>query len=103
MELREYKLRPGMMKKWLVWMESQILPYQISKGMKVLNTFTHEDEQGEQWFIWLREFQSMEHREEVYARTYNEWWKETMRPKVFEHIYENEVRVRLLSPQTLMD
>lgn len=97
-ELREYKLKPGMTQQWLDWMHEEILPYQISKGMKVLNTYIHKGEDGEDYFIWLREFDDEASREKIYAETYNEWWINEIRPRVFEHIDQDSVTVRVLTP-----
>ena len=79
-------------------MHEEILPYQISKGMKVLNTYIHKGEDGEDYFIWLREFDDEASREKIYAETYNEWWISEIRPRVFEHIDQDSVSVRILTP-----
>ncbi|OIN07932.1 NIPSNAP family protein [Oceanisphaera psychrotolerans] len=97
-ELREYKLKPRMREQWLSWMQADILPYQISKGMRVLQTYIYTDENDAEWFVWLREFDNEAHRQQVYANTYDEWWRREIRPRVFEMIEQESIRVRLLSP-----
>lgn len=99
-ELREYKVLPGKLEAWLAWMAEEILPYQISKGMRVLNTYTHQDEDGQDWFVWLREFESESERQRIYQQTYNDWWITSIRPKVFQHIDEHAIRVRTLTPMS---
>ena len=34
-ELRQYRLRPGQREAWLKFMEEEIVPFQISKGMVI--------------------------------------------------------------------
>ncbi|GAM64929.1 hypothetical protein JCM19232_3222 [Vibrio ishigakensis] len=100
-ELREYKLRPGKAQAWLEWMKQDVIPYQISKGMRVIDTYIYQDESGDTWFVWLREFDNQEQKAEVYANTYDEYWIEYYRPKIFQHIYQDSIRVRELSPANL--
>jgi hypothetical protein len=40
--------------------------------MKILSTDVYQDENGDDWFIWTREFNHPEHKEQVYANTYND-------------------------------
>ena len=77
-------------------MKDELLPYQRSKGMRVLNTYVHTGEDGQDYFVWLREFDSEQARQTIYAETYNEWWIREIRPKVFELIEQDSVKVTLL-------
>lgn len=95
-ELRQYKIKTGKTEQWLTWMKDELLPYQRSKGMRVLNTYVHKGEDGHDYFVWLREFDSEQARQAIYAETYNEWWIREIRPKVFELIEQDSVRVTLL-------
>ncbi len=52
-------------------MKDELLPYQRSKGMRVLNTYVHTGEDGHDYFVWLREFDSEQARQTIYAETYN--------------------------------
>ena len=45
-ELRQYKIKTGKTEQWLTWMKDELLPYQRSKGMRVLNTYVHTGEDG---------------------------------------------------------
>lgn len=101
-ELREYKLKPNKKHQWLTWMKEELLPYQVSQGMQVLQTYTYQDEQGDDWFVWLRAFENEEQRQAIYSKTYNDWWIENIRPQVFEHIEQDEIKVRLLDPVELI-
>lgn len=96
-ELREYRLKAGKLKDWLALMEEQIIPFQLSKGMKITGTNTYQDEEGNDWFIWFREFENEEKRQAITELTYNDWWKTEVRPKVFQCIEKESMRVRLLN------
>lgn len=95
-EHREYKIKPGKTEQWLNWMHEELLPYQKSKGMRIINTYIHHDPDGTDYFIWLREFDDECSRKEIYALTYNTWWIEKIRPKVFELIEENAIKVKVI-------
>ena len=95
-ELRQYKIKTGKTEQWLTWMKDELLPYQRSKGMRVLITYVHTGEDGHDYFVWLREFDSEQARQTIYAETYNEWWIREIRPKVFELIEQDSVKVTLL-------
>ena len=94
-ELREYKIKDGQTNNWLNWMHEELLPYQRSKGMVILNTYLRTDN-GVDFFIWLREFKNEESRKEIYEKTYDEWWIKNIRPKVFKLIEEESINVKLL-------
>lgn len=95
-ELREYKIKPGKTEQWLNWMHEELLPYQRSKGMRIINTYLHQDPNGTDYFIWLREFDDEKARAAIYALTYNTWWIEEIRPKVFELIEQDAIKVKLI-------
>ncbi|MEZ8635891.1 hypothetical protein AB6D15_19975 [Vibrio splendidus] len=95
-ELREYKIRPGKTSEWLRWMQEELLPYQRSKGMVIVDTYIQTDDTGTDFFIWLREFENEEARQRIYEETYNDWWISEIRPKVFTLIDETSISVKLL-------
>lgn len=95
-ELREYKIRPGKTSEWLRWMHEDLLPYQRSKGMVIVDTYIQTDDTGTDFFVWLREFENEEARQRIYEETYNDWWISEIRPKVFTLIDETSISVKLL-------
>ena len=98
LELREYQIKPGKLTAFLQLMTDTILPYQRQQGMDVVFTSHWRDEQGQDWFIWQRRYRDEAHRLKLFERVYNDWWIEQIRPKVFELIEADAVRVRLLTP-----
>jgi len=95
-ELRQYRIKAGKTKQWLSWMKEELLPYQRSQGMRVLNTYVHTGDDGHDYFVWLREFDNEQARQTLYEKTYNEWWVCEIRPKVFELIEQDSIKVTLL-------
>ena len=78
-------------------MQEELLPYQRSKGMVIVDTYIQTDDTGTDFFIWLREFENEEARQRIYEETYNDWWISEIRPKVFTLIDETSISVKLLS------
>ena len=95
-ELREYRIQTGKKEQWLTWMHEEILPYQRSKGMKIIDTYINKGDNGFDYFVWLREFDDEASRQRIHQATYNEHWIQNIRPKVFELIDEHSISVRLL-------
>ena len=67
-ELREYRTLPGQRENWVRFMEEEIIPFQVSKGMVILGSFTGEEE--DDLYVWVRRFESEEEREKLYAAVY---------------------------------
>ena len=62
-ELREYRTLPGQRENWVRFMEEEIIPFQVSKGMVILGSFTGEEE--DDLYVWVRRFESEEEREKL--------------------------------------
>lgn len=97
-ELRQYRIRPGKKESWVKFMDETLIPFQISKGMVVPASFTTTDEDDD-YYVWLRRFDSEEQRKELYAAAYeNEVWTEEYLPIVLEHIFREENKVTRIEP-----
>ncbi|MCE2458873.1 MAG: NIPSNAP family containing protein, partial [Dehalococcoidia bacterium] len=57
-ELREYRTLPGQRENWVRFMEEEIIPFQVSKGMVICGSFVGEEE--DDLYIWVRRFASEE-------------------------------------------
>ena len=64
-ELRQYKVWPCKMDEWVNFMEKEIIPFQISKGMVITGSF--RGEKDDTTFIWLRRFEDETSREKATA------------------------------------
>ncbi|MCZ6680166.1 MAG: NIPSNAP family protein [Candidatus Poribacteria bacterium] len=80
-ELRQYRTQPGQRENWVKFMEEEIIPFQISKGMVILGSFVGEEE--DDLYVWIRRFESEEEREKLYAAVYeSDHWKNEIAPKI---------------------
>ncbi|MCB0116140.1 MAG: NIPSNAP family protein [Caldilineaceae bacterium] len=96
-ELRQYRTRPGKREEWVRWMEEVIIPFQISKGMVVLGSFTGEQE--DDLYVWIRRFNDEEERKALYAAVYeSDFWKNEIAPKVPEYLDREKTVVTRLNP-----
>ena len=82
-ELRQYKVLPGKMDEWVAIMETEIIPFQVSKGMVICGSFRGETDAS--IYIWLRRFESEAERAALYQAVYeSEHWKTKIAPRVPE-------------------
>jgi hypothetical protein len=80
-ELRQYRTRPGQRENWVRFAEEEIIPFQISKGMVIVGSWTGEQE--DDLFVWMRRFDSEAERERLYAAVYDsDHWKNTIAPQI---------------------
>ncbi len=80
-ELRQYRTQPGKREEWVKFMESEIIPFQISKGMVVIGSFVGEEE--DDLYVWIRRFESEEQREQLYKAVYEDpYWTDTLSDQV---------------------
>jgi len=96
-ELREYRAKPGQRESWVKFMEEEIIPYQVSKGMVVVGSFVGEEE--DDLYIWIRRFDSEESREKLYAAVYEgDTWKNEIAPRIPELLDRDKIVVRRIQP-----
>ena len=82
-ELRQYKIREGKMDDWVDFMESVIIPFQVSKGMVITGSYRGESDGT--LYVWTRRFESEAERERLYDAIYNsDTWRDEIAPKVGE-------------------
>ena len=72
-ELRQYLVKEGQMDNWIKFFEEEMVPYQLSLGVAIHNSFRGEGDDS--IFIWIRSFESEEARVAQYASLYgsDEW------------------------------
>ncbi len=96
-ELRQYKVRPGMLDGWIKLMEEEIIPFQVSKGMVICGSFRGETD--ESVYIWLRRFESEAQREALYKAVYEtEHWKTQIGPRVPEYLDRSAMVITRIIP-----
>ncbi len=96
-EYRIYECRPGKRAEWVTYMESVIIPFQVSKGMVIAGSFI--DEQDEDRYVWMRRFADEAEREALYGAVYesNEWLDQ-IAPRIPELINRETIKVMRLVP-----
>lgn len=96
-EIRQYRTRPGKRGKWVEWMESEIIPFQVSKGMVVVGSFVGEEE--DDLYVWMRRFDSEEQRAKLYEAVYeSDDWKNVIGPRVSDFIDRDKTVVTRIEP-----
>lgn len=96
-ELREYRTRPGQRERWVKFMEEVIIPFQLSKGMVVIGSFTSTEE--DDLYIWIRRFDSEEQREALYAAVYQSAeWQNVIAPQIPELMDRERMVIRRIAP-----
>ena len=72
-ELRTYKIFPGKMEEWVKYMETTIIPFQVSKGMIIHGSFKVKNDNDT--YVWIRRFENEEHKNKLYKNVYesDEW------------------------------
>lgn len=96
-ELREYRVKNGQMQEWVRLMEEEIIPYQVSKGMVIVGSFTSPDEPD--LYVWMRRFDSEAERDRLYQACYDcDEWRSGISPKVGELLDRERIVVRRLDP-----
>lgn len=99
-ELRQYKIRPGKMEAWVKFMEEQIIPFQVGKGMVIAGSFRGETDDSV--YVWIRRFESEAERERLYKAVYEtDYWKNTISPQVTELIDRSQINVQRIVPTRL--
>jgi hypothetical protein len=92
-ELREYRTQPGERENWVKFMEEEIIPFQVSKGMVILGSFVGQEE--DDLYIWVRRFESEEQREKLYEAVYeSDTWKNDIAPKIPSMMVRDKIVVR---------
>jgi len=99
-ELRQYKIRPGKMDAWLKFMEEEIIPFQVAKGMVITGSFRGEEDDSV--YVWIRRFESEHDRQRLYEAVYqSDHWQNNISPTVGELIDREAINVQRVVPTRL--
>jgi len=91
-ELRQYRTRPGQREKWVKFMEEEIIPFQVARGMVIVGSFVGQEE--EDLYVWIRRFESEEERKRQYDAVYeSDHWKNVIAPQVPMMIDREAIKV----------
>ena len=96
-ELRQYRTLPGQRDRWVQFMEEEIIPFQVSRGMVVVGSFVAEKEPD--LYVWIRRFDDEAERERLYEAVYqSEHWKTVIAPRVPEMLDMERMVITRLVP-----
>ena len=96
-ELRQYKIVYGKMDAVVELMESEIIPFQVGRGMVITGSFRGEEDPTT--YVWMRRFNSEAEREQLYAGVYeSDEWKTSFAPRVSELMDQEGINVQRIIP-----
>lgn len=79
-ELRVYPMQPGKGDEFAQYMDEEIIPYQLSKGMVILGSFLND---AKDTYVWIRRFEDETEKEALYDAVYNnDYWRDEVAPKL---------------------
>ena len=96
-ELRQYSIKEGQMDEGVEFMEKEIIPYQVAKGMVILGSFVGDEEKN--LYIWIRRFESESEKDRLYKAVYEDsHWTKNLSPKVGELMHRDKIVVTRMIP-----
>ncbi len=96
-ELRRYRVHPGKMEQWVRFMEEEIIPFQVGKGMVI--TGSYRGEEDDTLYVWMRRFESEAERERLYEAVYeSDYWKNEVAPRIPEFLERSAIEVTRIVP-----
>ncbi len=91
-ELRQYRTKPGQRDNWVKFMEEEIIPFQVSKGMVIVGSFVGQEE--DDLYVWIRRFASEAERQALYAAVYeSDAWKNNIAPRIPDMLDREKIQV----------
>jgi hypothetical protein len=96
-ELRQYRAHPGQRDRLVEMMETEIIPFQVAKGMVIVGSFVGEEDPD--LYVWIRRFDSEEQRITQYAAVYeSDVWKNDFAVRIPEILNRESIQVTRLTP-----
>lgn len=97
---RQYRIKNNQVVAWVRLMETEIIPFQVSKGMVVVGSFTAPQEPD--LYVWIRHFSSEEEREQLHkAVCETSEWKDVITSKIAPLLDRERIVVARLEPTTI--
>ena len=85
------------MAEWVEFMEQEVVPFQISKGMLI--TGMYRGEQDDSLYVWMRRFDSEAQQEALYEAVYeSDYWKNEISPRVDQLLDRESTKVLRIVP-----
>jgi NIPSNAP len=94
-ELRQYRIKDGERERWVKFMEEEIIPFQVERGMVIVGSWI--DQEAPDHYIWLRRFESEEQRKALYQAVYEDpKWNNEFKPRIDEMLDRTKMIVTRL-------
>lgn len=94
-EFRQYRMDPARRAEFAEYMDTVVIPFQVSKGMVVVGAWVDEEDPG--LYYWMRRFESEAERETLYEACYqSDGWLNVIKPHLGDTI--EEVVVKRIEP-----
>ncbi len=91
-ELRQYRTFPGQRENWVRFMEEEIIPFQVAKGMVIVGSFVGQDE--DDLYVWIRRFENEDEKTRLYTEVYqSDHWKNFIGPRIPEMMDREKIKV----------
>ncbi len=85
---------------WLKFMEEEIIPFQVAKGMVITGSFRGEEDDSV--YVWIRRFESEHDRQRLYKAVYqSDHWQNNISSTVGELIDREAINVQRIVPTRL--
>ena len=73
-ELRQYRIKDGKRDRWVRWMEEQVIPFQVERGMTIVGSWIDQEQPDR--YVWMRRFESEEQHAALRKAIYEDrQWK----------------------------
>ncbi len=96
-EYRRYEIAPGQRAEWVEYMETVIIPFQISMGVVVVGSFLDADDPDV--YFWLRRFADEADRLRLYEAVYeSDRWKNEISPISGSFVNRETIKIDRLIP-----
>ena len=102
-ELRSYRIKDGQRDRWVTWMEEEVIPFQVERGMAIVGSWIDQEQPDHS--IWMRRFESEEERTALYKAVYEDpQWATEFRPHIQEMLDRSRMVVTRLegTPRSAM-
>lgn len=82
---------------WVDFMDAEIIPFLMTKGMVIVGSFVAEKEKD--LYIWIRRFENAEEQKKIYTAVYDDpYWTNVLSPKAGEIIDRENIVVTHMLP-----
>ncbi len=95
-EFRQYRIKDGKRERWVKFMEEQVIPFQVERGMVIVGSWI--DPEQSDHYIWMRRFESEDERKALYKAVYEDpRWNAEFKPQIDEMLDRAKIVITRLA------